>query len=90
MTANLITTLQRKDQETSGVTIGEFSNLSPYEMLLNEDGSYATNLNVYNRAELEKLPLENYLIVIGHTICFVKCVGVNIRLQIQCIVFSWG
>ena len=58
LTANLITTLQRKDQETSGVTIGEFSNLSPYEMLLNEDGSYATNLNVYNRAELEKLPLE--------------------------------
>ena len=28
LTANLITTLQRKDQETSGVTIGEFSNLS--------------------------------------------------------------
>lgn len=58
LTANMITTLQRKEQETSGVTIGEFSNLSPYEMLLNEDGSYADNLKSYSRAELDKLPLD--------------------------------
>lgn len=41
-----------------GVIIGEFSNLLFYEMLLNEDGSYVINLNVYNCVELEKLFLE--------------------------------
>lgn len=58
LTASLSTTLQRKDVDGTGVTIGEFGNLSPYEMLLNEDGSYATNLKNYNRSELSKLPMD--------------------------------
>ncbi len=56
--ANITTTLQHKEQETSGMTLDEFTVLSPYELLLNEDSSYAANLHYYNRSELAKLPLD--------------------------------
>lgn len=51
--------LHKRDNEFSGVTVSEFGNLSPYELLKNEDGSYADNLNTYSRLELEKLNFKN-------------------------------
>ncbi|WP_316815124.1 SusC/RagA family TonB-linked outer membrane protein [Pedobacter nyackensis] len=47
---------QYKKQETSGATVEEIQNLSPYEVLLNPDGSYGANLNEYNRELLGKIP----------------------------------
>lgn len=55
ITATVATTWQKKRQETSGVTISDFKNLSPYELLVNEDGSYATNIQMFNRFELENI-----------------------------------
>lgn len=52
--------LQYKNQQTSGATISEIQNLSPYEVLLNPDGSYGTNLNVYNRAQLALIPTSKF------------------------------
>ena len=38
----------------SGPTLSEINSLSPYEMIVNEDGSYATQL-MKNRKQLEKI-----------------------------------
>lgn len=48
--------IQYKKQQTSGATIAEIEGLSPYELLLNPDGSYGTNLNGYNRELLGTIP----------------------------------
>lgn len=53
---NIGANIQYKKQESSGATISEIEGLSPYEMLLNPDGSYATNLNKYNREQLALIP----------------------------------
>lgn len=42
------------DATNSGPTMAEINSLSPYEMILNEDGSYATQLRV-NRKQLAKI-----------------------------------
>ena len=55
ITASVAATWQKRKQETSGVTISDFTQLSPYEMLVNEDGSYATNIYGFNRFELEDM-----------------------------------
>lgn len=55
ITATIATTWQKKRRETSGVTISDFTELSPYELLVNEDGSYATNIKNFNRFELENV-----------------------------------
>ena len=55
ITGTIAATWQKRRQETSGVTISEFTNLSPYELLVNEDGSYATNIYGFNRFELEDM-----------------------------------
>ena len=60
ITGTLSTTWQKKRRETSGVTISEFTELSPYEMLVNEDGSYATNIRTFNRFELENVDRESF------------------------------
>ncbi|MDR6782186.1 TonB-linked SusC/RagA family outer membrane protein [Pedobacter africanus] len=44
----------------SGTDIAEIEELSPYELLLNEDGSYGVNLRRLNRVELSKLPLNKF------------------------------
>lgn len=49
--------LQKRNKDFSGVTVSEFAKLSPYELLKNEDGTYADNLNTYSRLELDKLNL---------------------------------
>lgn len=45
--------------ETSGVTVAELRNLAPYELLLEEDGSYAYNVGSWNRLIAEDLNLQN-------------------------------
>jgi TonB-linked SusC/RagA family outer membrane protein len=60
MTVSFGTNVLYRKRETSGAEVGELQGLSPYELLLNEDGSYATNLRGYNRFEMSKLPLQNF------------------------------
>lgn len=48
--------LQYKQQQTSGASIQEIQGLSPYESLLNPDGSYGINLKNYNRYLLSTIP----------------------------------
>lgn len=57
---NFTTNLQYKKNENSGATIDEIQALSPYEMLLNPDGSYGTNLNTYNREQLALIPSDKF------------------------------
>lgn len=57
---NLSANFQYKRTEFSGATIDEIQNLSPYEMLLNPDGSYGTNLNTYNREQLTLIPSSKF------------------------------
>lgn len=57
---NLSANLQYKKQETSGPTMAELNQLSPYELLLNPDGSYATNLKDYNREQQASMPLNKF------------------------------
>ncbi|WP_299578643.1 TonB-dependent receptor plug domain-containing protein, partial [Mucilaginibacter sp.] len=54
--------LQYRKDETSGATLAELQQLSPYETLQNPNGSYATNLNVSgpNRAVAATLPLNSF------------------------------
>ena len=44
ITATVAATWQKRRQDESGVRVNEFTQLSPYEMLINEDGSYARNV----------------------------------------------
>ncbi|MCJ0741190.1 SusC/RagA family TonB-linked outer membrane protein [Pedobacter montanisoli] len=57
---NLSANLQYKKQETSGATVAELQELSPYEVLLNDDGSYGVNLKGYNRDQLSQMPLNKF------------------------------
>ncbi|WP_276088287.1 SusC/RagA family TonB-linked outer membrane protein [Pedobacter sp. JY14-1] len=60
LTMNFGLYLQYKEQNNSGATPAELKSLSPYETLLKPDGSYAVNLNTYNRAVLSQLPLADF------------------------------
>lgn len=60
ITATASLTWQKKNIETSGVTINEFANLQPYEMLKNEDGSYAYNTGGFNREELKNIDAASF------------------------------
>jgi len=57
---NIGANLQYRKRETSGATISEIQDLSPYEMLLNPDGSYGTNLKTYNREQLALIPFNKF------------------------------
>lgn len=57
---NISANLQYKDQENSGATTNEIQELSPYELLLNPDGSYGTNLKDYNREQLALIPYDKF------------------------------
>lgn len=65
LTGTLSGTFQRKTQDNSGCTISDLASLSPYELLLNEDGSYASQINSWNtlimdNAQLKSLPYADY------------------------------
>ncbi|MBE7170297.1 MAG: SusC/RagA family TonB-linked outer membrane protein [Williamsia sp.] len=60
LTLSLGANIQYRKQETSGATVDEIQQLSPYETLLNPDGSYSANLNIYNREQLALLPLSKF------------------------------
>lgn len=57
---NLGANLQYKKQQYGGATLEEIAQLSPYELLLNEDGSYGVNLKTYNREQLSLIPTEKF------------------------------
>lgn len=46
---------QQNNRDNSGVTISDLSSLNSYEMLLNEDGSYANQVRNWNWLELENI-----------------------------------
>lgn len=52
--------IQYKKAETTGPDVPEIQNISPYETLLNSDGSYATNLMSWNREQQNLLPLSKF------------------------------
>ena len=60
ITASIGATMQKRETNKTGVTLQEFGELSPYEMIVNEDGSYADQLNTYNRFELSKIDLSQF------------------------------
>lgn len=60
LTFNFGLNLQYRKSENSGTDFGEIQQLSPYETLLNPDGSYSVNLNGKNREQLALLPLNNF------------------------------
>lgn len=60
ITATASLTWQKRNQQNSGVTINEFANLQPYEMLKNDDGSYAYNTGGFNRQELQNINTSSY------------------------------
>lgn len=57
---NIGANINYKKQENSGASIGEIGALSPYELLLNQDGSYGVNLNKYNREQLSLIPSDKF------------------------------
>ncbi|MES2275413.1 MAG: SusC/RagA family TonB-linked outer membrane protein [Bacteroidota bacterium] len=62
LTFNFGAYLQYRKDETSGATLTELQQLSPYETLQNADGSYSANINVGgpNRAVAAALPLNSF------------------------------
>ncbi len=60
LTLTLGSSLNYRAQNRSGATLDELRNLSPYEVLLNADGSYGTNLADWNREQLAQLPLASF------------------------------
>lgn len=44
--------LTQRNRHNSQIGLTDIENLSPYEMLLNDDGSYATNFYVYRNADV--------------------------------------
>ena len=60
ITATASLTWQKRNQENSGVTIKDFNRLQPYDMLKNDDGSYAYNTGNFNREELKKVDTSSF------------------------------
>lgn len=60
ITGTAAVTWQKKERETSGVTVSDFANLQPYEMLLNDDGTYAYNTGGFNRQELASVDTSSF------------------------------
>lgn len=65
ITGTFAATWQKRNNNNSGVTVRDFAGLSPYELLLNADGSYARQAMSFNKFEVEKLdksvfPYENF------------------------------
>lgn len=52
--------MQYKKTDNSGADFNSMMGLSPYETLLDPDGSYSVNLNSYNREQMAKLPLHKF------------------------------
>ena len=52
--------VQYKKQETSGPDVAELQSISPYETLLNPDGTYSANVNTWNREQQNLLPLNKF------------------------------
>lgn len=59
LTGTLSGTFQRREQDTSGPSLTDFAQLSPYEMILNDDGTYANQINSWNTLVAEQAGLKN-------------------------------
>ncbi len=53
-------TLQYMENANSGATLTEVGELSPYEMLLDENGDYASQVRKYNPIVVGMLPVEDF------------------------------
>ena len=84
---SLVTNLHYLQSENSGPTMGELRLLSPYELILNDDGSYATQLMGVNREQYEKirgtLPYDDWDYNILRETRARKLTGVDISARIQ-------
>lgn len=69
LTGTVGATLQKRNTEFSGVTVNEFGNLNPYELIKNDDGSYAHEVygdassllsTGFNTFEMEKADMSKF------------------------------
>jgi TonB-linked SusC/RagA family outer membrane protein len=61
VSASFGATWQKRNINTSGVKVSDFANLEPYEMLLNDDGSYAYNTSDwFNQQEVENIDASSF------------------------------
>lgn len=51
ITGTVAATWQKRRQDASGVRVNEFTQFSPYELLVNDDGSYARNVKGYSASD---------------------------------------
>jgi len=59
LTGTIQGTFQRKTQNNSGITVSQLAIMSPYEMILNEDGSYADQVQGFNLLTVQNSDLSN-------------------------------
>jgi len=52
--------VQYRKTETTGPDVSEIQSISPYETLVNPDGTYSVNLNLWNREQQNLLPLSKF------------------------------
>lgn len=60
LTFDLSTMFQSEKRKNNGAGMYEIAALSPYEKLLNEDGSYATIIDSYYEPTKQKLPMNKF------------------------------
>lgn len=61
ITGTFAATWQKRSTDNSGVRVSDFGSLSPYELLLNPDGSYARQAMTFNKFEVEKLDKSKFV-----------------------------
>lgn len=60
VTLHLGANFQHRNEHSAGLSTSDIATLSPYEMLLNPDGSYATQVNKYNTELLQSYPWQQF------------------------------
>ncbi len=60
ITGTIAATWQKRNNNVTGVTVSEFGNINPYEMLLNPDGSYARMAGEFNKFDAERYDLSKF------------------------------
>lgn len=59
ITATVAATLQKRSQDFSGVTVDEFADIAPYELLKNDDGSYVEQTSLWDRLILDQVDVSS-------------------------------
>lgn len=60
ITATVGATLQKRSQDQTGVTLQEFTELSPYDMIKNADGSYAYQPYIYDNLMIDQVDTSSF------------------------------